>query len=72
MTYGIAVPSGLFVPVILIGSSYGRIFGELMRMADPAVFPGTYALIGATSSLGGVTRMTISMTMIILGTTYSI
>ena len=29
LTYGIAVPSGLFVPAILMGCSLGRIFGEL-------------------------------------------
>lgn len=72
LTYGIAVPSGLFVPAILIGCSYGRIFGELMRKLDDKVYPGTYALIGATSMLGGVTRMTISMTVIILETTNNI
>ncbi|KAL0364970.1 UNVERIFIED_CONTAM: Chloride channel protein CLC-c [Sesamum angustifolium] len=30
ITYGIAVPSGLFIPVILAGSSYGRLVGRLV------------------------------------------
>jgi len=73
ITYGIAVPSGLFVPCILIGCSYGRMIGELVRNhIESSVNPGTYALIGAVSMLGGVTRMTISLTVIILETTNDI
>ncbi len=63
LTYGIAVPSGLFVPAILMGCSLGRIFGEIMRVyVGSSVHPGTYALIGAAAMLGGITRMTISLT----------
>ena len=71
ITYGIAVPSGLFVPCILMGCAYGRLMGEGMKMLfpDAGVVAGTYALIGATSSLGGVARMTISLTVILLETT---
>lgn len=43
-----------------------------MRDKYPGIYPGTYALIGAASMLGGVTRMTISMTMILLETTNNI
>merc|ERR1739838_722489 len=72
-TYGIAVPSGLFVPCILMGCAYGRMLGEAMRdhLSD-TVNPGVYALIGAASMLGGVTRMTISLTVILLETTNDI
>lgn len=68
ITYGIAVPSGLFVPCILMGSAYGRALGELLSTALPhaGVQPGVYAIIGATSALGGVSRMTISLTVILL------
>ena len=70
ITYGIAVPSGLFVPCILIGSGYGRIVGELMRMAfGPDIQPGVYALIGAASMLSGVCRITITLTVILYETT---
>jgi chloride channel 7 len=36
------------------------------------VHPGTYALLGAASMLGGVTRMTVSLTVILLETTQDI
>lgn len=71
VTYGIAVPSGLFVPCILMGCAFGRLMGEGMRYAfpDANIIPGTYALMGATACLGGVARMTISLTVILLETT---
>ena len=78
VTYGIAVPSGLFVPAILIGSCMGRLVGQLLHAipeidgADVFGTTGTYALIGATAMLGGVTRMTISLTVILLETTNEI
>ncbi|KAK4367373.1 hypothetical protein RND71_011165 [Anisodus tanguticus] len=31
ITFGIAVPSGLFLPIILMGSGYGRLLGIAMR-----------------------------------------
>lgn len=67
-TYGISVPSGLFVPSLLTGAAYGRIcvmtvhwFGFPVGAPD-----GMFALIGAASMLGGMARMTISLTVIIL------
>lgn len=42
ITYGIAVPSGLFVPCILMGCSFGRLFGELLKKLfdDDDIVPG--------------------------------
>lgn len=67
-TYGIAVPSGLFVPSLLAGAAYGRICVMLLHWFN---FPvgaqdGMFALIGAACMLGGMARMTISLTVIIL------
>lgn len=31
-TYGVNVPSGLFVPCILTGAAWGRILGELINL----------------------------------------
>ena len=36
------------------------------------VYPGTYSLIGAASFLGGVVRMTISLTVILIESTNEI
>ena len=61
-TYGISVASGLFVPSLLIGCTYGRLAGQLLQMWLPeraGIDPGTFALVGAASMLGGVVRMTM-------------
>ena len=66
-TYGLFMPSGLFVPCMLTGAAIGRLAGELMRLLGASgVDPGLYALVGAAGMLGGVTRMTISLTVILL------
>ena len=75
--YGIAVPSGLFVPSILAGSALGRLmaypFGMFWHMMGCSVAKhGTYALIGACALLGGLTRMTISLTLIMIECTGSV
>lgn len=71
---GSAVSSGLVVPMLLIGALMGRIFGIAMvdifgyhatgywRWLDPGVF----ALIGAASFFGGVSRLTMSLTVIMI------
>eukprot|EP00049_Salpingoeca_infusionum_P002964 m.61731 g.61731 ORF g.61731 m.61731 type:complete len:816 (-) comp11878_c0_seq3:424-2871(-) len=72
ITYGLAIPSGLFVPCILTGASWGRLLGTLLQIWFPNsvwVDPGKYALIGAAAMLGGVVRMTISLTVIIIEAT---
>ncbi|XP_031554445.1 chloride transport protein 6-like isoform X2 [Actinia tenebrosa] len=73
-TYGASVPSGLFVPCLLCGASYGRFVGELLRSYAnyDHTYHGTFALIGAASFLGGVVRMTISLTVILIESTNEI
>ncbi len=68
LTYGIAVPSGLFVPAILCGATYGRIMGMMMKQiyGTGPMDEGVYALLGAASFLGGSMRMTVSLCIIIL------
>ena len=65
VTYGIAIPSGLFIPVILAGATYGRLLGHLF---DPIsdLHNGLFALLGAASFLGGTMRMTVSICVILL------
>ena len=68
VVYGGAFPSGIFVPCMTIGALFGRLVGELHAASNPAAYSadaGFYALVGAAAFLGGVTRMTISLTVIV-------
>eukprot|EP00592_Proboscia_alata_P028268 CAMPEP_0194446072 /NCGR_PEP_ID=MMETSP0176-20130528/128221_1 /TAXON_ID=216777 /ORGANISM="Proboscia alata, Strain PI-D3" /LENGTH=994 /DNA_ID=CAMNT_0039272717 /DNA_START=152 /DNA_END=3137 /DNA_ORIENTATION=- len=73
VVYGIAVPSGLFVPSLLSGAAFGRLCGHLLHKLDHTsgtfADSGTYALMGAAAVLGGMARMTISLTVILLEAT---
>lgn len=69
-TYGLGVPSGLFVPSLLTGAALGRICGQLLQEAGAAISnPGTYALIGAAAALSGMARITISLAVILVEAT---
>ncbi|XP_057491864.1 chloride channel protein CLC-c-like [Actinidia eriantha] len=65
ITYGIAIPSGLFIPVILAGACYGRLVGRLFSSISKLDM-GLFALLGAASFLGGTMRMTVSLCVILL------
>lgn len=72
VTYGSSMPSGLFVPSLLAGSALGRALGEIVYGVRDELFeadPGTYALIGAASALGGMARLNISITVILVEAT---
>ncbi|XP_077321276.1 H(+)/Cl(-) exchange transporter 5 isoform X4 [Lithobates pipiens] len=80
-TFGIKVPSGLFIPSMAVGAIMGRIMGVSMEQlafhhrdwflfkgwcsqgAD-CITPGLYAMVGAAACLGGATRMTVSLVVI--------
>lgn len=73
LTFGTAVPAGLFVPSLFIGACIGRIVGIIVQSinADQSLFPrkvepGVYAMVGAASVLGGICRVTISLVAIML------
>ncbi|XP_033944771.2 H(+)/Cl(-) exchange transporter 7 isoform X1 [Pseudochaenichthys georgianus] len=72
-TYGLAVSAGVFIPALLIGAAWGRLFGILLASITPNgsiwADPGKYALIGAAAQLGGVVRMTLSLTVIMVEAT---
>ncbi|KAG1675714.1 H(+)/Cl(-) exchange transporter 7 [Nymphon striatum] len=99
-TYGVSVPSGLFIPCLLTGAAWGRLFGicmhnlfpneECLKISKEEKYekesqiildfsilqawadPGKFALIGAAAQLGGVVRMTISLTVILIEATGNI
>ncbi|XAR58272.1 hypothetical protein NMG60_11026707 [Bertholletia excelsa] len=64
-TFGIAVPTGLFLPILLMGSAYGRILGIIMG-SYTKIDHGLYAVLGAASLMAGSMRMTVSICVIFL------
>ncbi|XP_076240097.1 chloride channel protein 7 [Calliopsis andreniformis] len=74
-TFGLSMSSGLFIPSLLIGSAWGRLIGSGLAKLFPncvVLDPGKYALLGAAAQLGGVVRMTISLTAILIEATQGI
>uniref|UniRef100_A0A8C9FIR9 Chloride channel protein n=1 Tax=Pavo cristatus TaxID=9049 RepID=A0A8C9FIR9_PAVCR len=80
-TFGMKIPSGLFIPSMAVGAMAGRmvgigveqlayhhhdwiIFRNWCRPGADCVTPGLYAMVGAAACLGGVTRMTVSLVVI--------
>lgn len=80
ITFGLQIPAGIILPSMAIGALFGRAVGIVMEIwvhnhptffpfascepDVPCVTPGTYAIIGAAAALGGVTRMTVSIVVI--------
>ncbi|KAG5838702.1 hypothetical protein ANANG_G00226390 [Anguilla anguilla] len=72
-TYGVSVPSGLFVPCLLCGAAFGRLVANVLKVnIGIDIYSGTFALIGAAAFLGGTVRMTISLTVILIESTNEI
>ena len=77
---GTHISCGLMVPMILIGSLYGRILGrvcvDIFGVNDGPYWdwmdPGAFALLGAVSFMGGVTRLTMSLAVIMVEITNDI
>jgi chloride channel 3/4/5 len=60
ITFGIKVPSGIIIPSLDAGAFFGRLIGQ----AIPDISPGIFAMVGAAAFLAGVSRMTVSLTVI--------
>lgn len=63
------VPGGLFMPAIMVGASWGALFGLALLTWLPSswdIQPGLYALLAATACLGGVFRSSISLAVIVV------
>lgn len=72
VTFGLNVSLGVFIPTALVGAAWGRLLAMLAFYLFPQanfLHPGKYALIGAAANLGGVLRMTISLSVILMETT---
>ena len=72
LAFGIAVPGGLFMPSLFMGACTGGCAGLMLKASLPEAWdiqPGLYALIGATSALGGVFRSSVSLVVIMVEST---
>ncbi|KAJ1410910.1 voltage gated chloride channel-domain-containing protein [Ochromonadaceae sp. CCMP2298] len=65
---GLLCPAGLFVPMLLAGATFGRVVGIIVKAAAGgySTDSGTYALVGSAALLGGMSRMTMAGTIILL------
>lgn len=60
ITFGCKVPSGIIIPALDGGAFFGRLIGQFI----PGISPGIFAMVGAAAFLAGVSRMTISLAVI--------
>ena len=60
ITFGCKVPSGIIIPALDAGAFFGRLVGQFV----PGISPGIFAMVGAAAFLAGVSRMTISLCVI--------
>ncbi|KAM4684536.1 chloride channel protein C-like [Amazona ochrocephala] len=73
-TAGSAVASGVVIPMLYTGALYGRIIGLILvsifgvqtNEYGAWIDPGLFAAIGAASFFSGVSRLTISLTVIMV------
>ena len=60
ITFGCKVPSGVIIPALDAGALFGRLVGQTISTTSPGIF----AMVGAAAFLAGVSRMTISLCVI--------
>ncbi|KAH6877099.1 chloride channel [Thelonectria olida] len=60
ITFGCKVPSGIIIPAMNAGALFGRMVGQLI----PDISPGIFAMVGSAAFLAGVSRMTVSLAVI--------
>ncbi|KAG5950450.1 hypothetical protein E4U53_005028 [Claviceps sorghi] len=60
ITFGCKVPSGIIIPALDAGALFGRMIGQVV----PDISPGIFAMVGSAAFLAGVSRMTVSLAVI--------
>lgn len=60
ITFGIKVPSGVIIPALDGGALFGRFIGQWIS----TISPGIFGMVGAGAFLAGVSRMTVSLVVI--------
>eukprot|EP00522_Entomoneis_paludosa_P007011 CAMPEP_0172443238 /NCGR_PEP_ID=MMETSP1065-20121228/3532_1 /TAXON_ID=265537 /ORGANISM="Amphiprora paludosa, Strain CCMP125" /LENGTH=1034 /DNA_ID=CAMNT_0013193407 /DNA_START=12 /DNA_END=3116 /DNA_ORIENTATION=+ len=67
LTLGVAVPSGIFMPTFLIGTSLGGAAGLVFQdWINEDLSPSIFALLGAAALLSGIQRTTVSICVILV------
>ncbi|KAL6073000.1 Chloride channel protein 2 [Balamuthia mandrillaris] len=78
LSISLPIPNGVYVPVLVIGASMGRLLGEVMKRSFPeglymeellvpdegTINPGAYAIVGAAAFAAAVTH-TLSSAVIV-------
>ncbi|RKP26431.1 chloride channel [Syncephalis pseudoplumigaleata] len=88
ITVGAKIPAGVFIPHMIFGAAFGRVVGMTLQhfyrtypgmpffsscmAGDSCIMPGVYAMVGAAATVTGVTRMTLSMSVIMFELTGSL
>lgn len=66
-TLGVSLPSGIFMPTILVGCSLGGFAGICFQdYLMEGLSPSTFALLGAAALLTGIQRSTVSVCVILV------
>jgi chloride channel 3/4/5 len=60
ITFGCKVPSGIIIPSLDAGALFDRLVGQMI----PDISPGIFAMVGGAAFLAGVSRMTVSLAVI--------
>lgn len=75
LTWGLSISYGVFVPQIIFGAAWGRLFGTLVHHRFPKsqwAHPAKYSYIGAAAQLSGTVGKTFSVLMIMVEASGSI
>lgn len=80
VTFGAKIPAGIILPSMTVGAALGRAVGMMVQnlqrsyptawlfssclSKEECVTPGVYSIVGAAAALSGVTRITVSLVVI--------
>ena len=72
LTLGLELPAGTFLPSLVSGAALGRLIGEALNEGGAlesagrgVSSPGVYALLGMAAALGGFTRCTVAVVVVV-------
>jgi CIC family chloride channel protein len=68
VSYAAPVPGGLFAPILVLGAQLGLFFGELCRLAIPAVGldPIAFAVVGMAAFFTGVVQAPVTGIVLVI------